>query len=91
MKDLEVFPIPCTEMYENAKAQVTKIGQELEEVSYALRAQSIAGGSYLSVAEEVVDVIVAATTLLEGLGYDFSDRQRLINLVNTKNAARGYY
>lgn len=40
---------------------------------------------------ELTDVITAATTMLEKMGFDKYDRINLIRAVNDKNRARGYH
>ena len=42
-------------------------------------------------AEELTDVITAATTGLAMLGYDFAARCKMQERVNAKNKARGYF
>ncbi|MBF1705812.1 MAG: hypothetical protein HXO80_03890 [Selenomonas sp.] len=42
-------------------------------------------------AEELTDVITAATTGLAMLGYDFAARCKMQERVNEKNKARGYF
>ena len=49
-------------------------------------------GDYERAAEELVDVQVACETLLYIIGYQsVSERNRVRNMVDRKNAARGYH
>ena len=60
---------------------------ELVEVAVAL-----ARKDYDHAAEELVDVQTSCETLLYIIGYESpSDRNRIRNLVDRKNAARGYH
>ena len=54
--------------------------------------KELARGDYERAGEELADVQVSCETLLYILGYQSeSERERIRNLVDGKNAARGYH
>lgn len=94
-------PIPCTKFINQSFTdQLAHIGSEVEEAS-------IAYGDYVAdvykgdgdqqtkdkahLAEELTDIITAATTALEMLGCDAEAREALQVMVNEKNERRGYW
>lgn len=94
-------PVPCKAFTKQLFSdQLAHIGSELEEAS-------IAYGNYVAapyigdaagqakekehLAEELTDVITAATTALAMLGYDEEARITMQRQVNEKNRWRGYW
>lgn len=62
----------------------------LQEVCEVIK--ELVTGNYERAAEEIADVQVACETLLYIIGYQSeSERNRIRNLVDKKNAARGYH
>ena len=94
-------PVPCKAFIKQPFSdQLAHIGSEVEETS-------IAYGDYVAdiykgdgdqqtkdkvhLAEELTDIITAATTALAMLGYDEEARTTMQALVNEKNRLRGYW
>lgn len=94
-------PVPCLRFISQPFSdQLAHIGSEVSEVS-------IAYGNYVAapyigdaagqakekehLAEELTDVITAATTALAMLGYDEEARIEMQRRVNEKNRVRGYW
>ena len=79
---------PCLKYAGNSVwKQLWRILSELLEVAIALARQD-----YEHAAEELGDVQTSCETLLYIIGYQsVSERNRIRNLVDRKNAARGYH
>lgn len=62
----------------------------LQEVCEVIK--ELVQGNYERAAEEIADVQVSCETLLYIIGYQSeSERNRIRNMVDRKNAARGYH
>lgn len=79
---------PCLLYANNSlQRQILHILGEVWEVT-----KELLRGNYERAAEELVDVQVSCETLLYILGYQSeSDRNRIRNQVDRKNALRGYH
>ena len=99
-------PQPCTKYViahygERAPLQkvyqcIKKIEQEVSECFDAWRPSNSTDGRdrkerNARIAEELTDVVTAAITAMETLGYDEQMRGEVQRLVNEKNKARGYF
>ncbi len=96
-------PQPCTKhmslqfgedksLYLVARCLV-KLDQERKECLEALMDcfSGVDDNAREHLAEELTDVITAATTALEMLGYDLEKRRKMQERVNEKNKVRGYF
>ena len=79
---------PCLLYASNSlPRQILHILQEVWEVT-----KELARGDYERAAEEIADVQVSCETLLYIIGYQSeSERNRIRNQVDRKNALRGYH
>lgn len=94
MKNSEdYFPQPCVKKVDVDSAGEVEILRQLEYIRDELveAKNALCMKEKLHAAEELTDVIVAATTCLEMMGHGFADRVKLVQMVNIKNRARGYY
>lgn len=79
-------PVPCRKFASvPLETQMKKIHSEVGEAWEALNRNR---GMF---AEEITDVIVACTTMLDMIGYDEAARIEKMREVNEKNRVRGYW
>lgn len=85
---------PCRKFKNvGTQAQIDKLYEEFNEVVDAeidLRVK-ITPENREHLAMEIADVMVVCTTMLDQLGYEPDDRERIYDKVYQKNKARGYY
>lgn len=96
-----IAPIPCRVFYADAKSQreictvgIDKIGEEyieMQATAHAYCNDTTDATKKYHLAEELTDIITAATSFLDALDYDEEDRAKLIARVDEKNWRRGYH
>lgn len=94
-----ILPMPCKVFYagksdnEICEVAVEKIGEEYIEIQEAVFGfkHNATQKAKDHLAEELTDIITAATSALDALGYNEKARALLQTRINEKNFRRGYH
>ena len=102
MKQEPWEPIPCMkqvelehgdkELFYKVFYQLVRVEEELRECRLVWREMCYLHRETKDrMAEELTDVVTAATTAMEILGYDLGKRREMQEFVNEKNKSRDYW